>query len=257
MSVSDAELKHYLAGDADDMTSARIEAALANDPDLERRLMALDDMSAEIRETMVSLPDDTRVEQIAAAISSEQTAASNVVAFAPARREWRWAGLAAACLIGVFVGWSGGAYLEPGQTDWRLEVAHYQALYTGDTIEGIANGEKDVNQQLAQAANVIGAALPADALGDLADMDLMRAQILGFQDRPLAQIVFRGAGDAPIALCLIRTGADDSAVEVAEMRGLASASWSDDGIEYLLIGGDDADWIAARAAETRNALRGA
>ena len=140
------------------------------------------------------------------------------------------------------------------KADWRVEVAHYQALYTGDTIDGIALSEAELAGQLARAGAMTGAELSPDALGGIEGMELLRAQVLGCGETPLAQIVFRGTGGAPIALCLIRTEGAAAGVDVAEMLGLASASWAEGGVEYLLIGGADADWIASRADAIRAAL---
>ena len=249
MSVSDMELKDYLEGRLDAAAAERIETMMLADPSLERRLMAMDDLSREVREAMAQLPDDARIEAISAPL-----AAAPPLAAEPPRR---WIGLAAAALIGVAIGWGGGVFTGSGAADWRVEVAHYQALYTGDTLAGIDATDAEIEAQLARAASMIGADLPKPELAAISGMELRRAQILGFADRPLAQIVYRADGGAPIALCLTRTGGADSAIAVSELQGLAAASWAADGVEYLLIGGDDADWIAARASEARAALAGA
>ncbi|MEL7463061.1 MAG: anti-sigma factor [Pseudomonadota bacterium] len=249
MSVSDTELKEFLEGRLDAAAAERIEAMMLADPSLERRLMAMDGLSREVREAMAHLPDDARINAIGAPLT-----ASPQVAARPPRR---WIGLAAAALVGLAIGWGGGVFTQSGAQDWRVEVAHYQALYTGDTLAGIDATEEELVAQLSRAAAMIGADLPKEGLDAIPGMELRRAQILGFADRPLAQIVYRADGGAPIALCLTRTGGEDSAVEVSELQGMAAASWAEGGVEYLLIGGDDIDWIAARASEARAALAGA
>ncbi|MEL6792256.1 MAG: hypothetical protein AAFP78_02295 [Pseudomonadota bacterium] len=252
MSVSDTELNDYLEGRLDAAAAERIEAMMLADPSLERRLMAMDDLSREVREAMARLPDDARIDAISAPLAAPLTSSPQVAARPPRR----WIGVAAAALIGLAVGWSGGVFTQSNAQDWRVEVAHYQALYTGDTLDGIDATDAEIEAQLARAAAMIGADLPKPELAAISGMELRRAQILGFADRPLAQIVYRAEGGAPIALCLTRTGGADAAISIAEMQGLAAASWAVDGVEYLLIGGDDADWIAGRAAEARAALAG-
>ena len=247
MRVSDEDLKAYLAGELGAEDAARIETAMLADPELERRLMALDRLSAHVREAMSALPDDARIERIMAAAAPEAQAAPAAAA------SWRWAGVAAALLVGIGLGWGGSQFGAP-QADWRVEVAHYQALYTGETLNGINVSPGELDAQIARVAAMTGADLPRERLAAVNGMELLRAQALGFSDTPLAQIVYRGEGGAPIALCLIRTGADRSETQVATLQGLASASWAANGVEFLLIGGDDADWIASRAAEIRAAL---
>ncbi|MEM7546354.1 MAG: hypothetical protein AAF367_12520 [Pseudomonadota bacterium] len=246
MAFADAMLKSYVAGDLGEPERERIEAALANDPALEKRLMAFDGMAAHVRAAMRDLPDATRIERLS--IATAPAGAPR----AAARRGW--VGLAAACIIGIVIGW-GGTQIVPGaDVDWRTEVAHYQALYTQDTIAAIPTDAAALSAQLANASAVVGTELQAADLRAFADMRLLRAQVLGFSGEPLVQIVFEGPGGTPVALCLIRTGAGEDAMRIDDMLGLASASWANGGIEYLLIGGQDNAWIEDRAAEMRARL---
>lgn len=247
MTFSEDELRAYLAGAAEPDLAARIEAALETDDDLARKLMALDQMAPKVRDAMADLPGDARAE---AALTFAPTASRP----APARRRFSLA--AAASLLGVAIGWGGGLLWPAGApADWRMEVANYQALYTEATIAPITPDAARIDADLARISTLVDADLPGPDLRALDGMRLIRAQVLGFEGAPLAQIVYRNAGGAPIALCVIRTGAGgEQALSTDRLRGLASASWSSGGVEYLMIGGDDAGWLRERAEDAKAVL---
>lgn len=251
MHISDDELREYLEGRAEAEVALRIETAMQSDVALERRLMALDDVGAGVRRDMRATPDDARIARIAQASGLSPGAAK-----AKERRALPRLALVASLLLGLGLGWSGALFSAPAG-DWRVEVAHYQALYTEHTLAGARFDAPEIAAQLARASEKVGAVLPAEALSELAGMELLRAQVLGFDNHPLAQIVYRGESGAPVALCLLRTGAANADIEVSELRGMAAASWSSGGVEYLLIGGDDQGWITNRAEQIRSTLRSA
>lgn len=249
MHLSDDELRDYLEGRTTPEAARRLETAMLGDASLERRLMALDDVAAGIRSGMAALPEDARIARIS------EGAGLSVAPARPVERGPRLLfRLAASLLLGLGLGWGTTQMFMPAD-DWRMEVAHYQALYTDHTLSGASFDTPALQAQLARASEMVGTALPPEVLSGLVDMDLVRAQVLGFEDQPLAQIVYRGVGGAPIALCLLRTGAAEAGIEVSDLRGMAAASWNDRGVEYLLIGGSDQTWIEDRAVQIRSALR--
>lgn len=90
------------------------------------------------------------------------------------------------------------------------------------------------NELRKQAVRTGGGLAPVEQL------DYKRAQILSFEGRPLIQLAFLSKVGAPVALCILQSyDGQESSPGFSEMRGMSSASWSKDGYEYLLIGGND------------------
>lgn len=215
MSFSDADLRAYLAGDASQATA--IEAALAADPALEDRLMALDTVAPMVAGAFADVGEDRPVLQIAPP--------------ADARRPI-WPLLASACLGGLIV----AASLWPrAQTpDWTMQVAAYQALYSAETISIVAADAADIAQQFDHLSTNLGAAPDLAALQNLPGLRLLRAQVLTHAGAPLGQIVFADSTGRPVALCYIASTEDRSGTST--QRGLAGAHFTSHGFAYYLVG---------------------
>lgn len=241
MTYSDDVLRQFLDGALDQAKTKEIETAMLSDADLERRIMGLDDLAASVKAVMEALPPEARVAELAPPVAGR------------ARPSRPWAMLAAACAVGVFIGVGSTWFSADAAPDWRTEVAHYQALYTSDTISAIDLAPGEAEAQVDRAAAEVGALVPTAQLASLEGLKLRRAQVLGFEGAPLAQIVFAHSSGAPVALCLIRTG-DSEALAMGERLNMASADWAVDGVEYLLIGDIDADEMAAQAARIRDLI---
>lgn len=242
MTYSDDILRQFLDGALDQAKTKEIETAMLSDADLERRIMDMDDLAASVKAVMQTLPSEARVAPLAPPVAATQ---------APPSRPW--AMLAAACAVGVFIGFGASWFDADAAPDWRTEVAHYQALYTADTIDAIALAPGEAEAQVVRAAAEVGATVPTAQLAALEGLSLRRAQVLGFEGAPLAQIVFAHSSGAPVALCLIRTGNSD-AMKLGERLNMASADWAVDGVEYLLIGDIDPADMAAQATRIRDLI---
>lgn len=239
---SDDILRQFLDGALDQAKAKEIETAMLSDADLEARIMGLDDLAASVKAVMQAMPSEARVANLAPAIAATETR--------PARP---WAMLVAACAVGVFIGIGSSWFNADAAPDWRTEVAHYQALYTTDTIDAIDLAPGEAEMQVDRAAAQVGAKVPTTELAALDGLSLRRAQVLGFEGAPLAQIVFAHSSGAPVALCMIRTG-DSEAMRLGERLNMASADWAVDGVEYLLIGDIDPADMAAQAARIRDLI---
>ncbi len=242
MTYSDDTLRQFLDGVLDQAKTKEIETAMLSDADLERRIMGLDDLAASVKAVMESLPSEARMAELAPAVSAP-----------PTRQSRPWAMLAAACAVGVFIGIGSSWFNADAAPDWRVEVAHYQALYTPETINAINLAPGEAEAQVGRAAAQIGANVPLAELAAHDGLELRRAQVLGFEGAPLAQIVFAHSSGAPVALCLIRTGGKEQ-LAMGERLNMASADWAVDGIEYLLIGDISAADMAAHATRIRDLI---
>jgi hypothetical protein len=66
----------------------------------------------------------------------------------------------------------------------------------------------------------------------------VRAKLLRFGDRPLAQILYLGAEGAPLAIYAMR-GSGDGEPAFRQEGAIGFVSWTDDGIAYSLAGEED------------------
>jgi len=231
MSFTDRELKAYLAGDASQPLEQSIETALSSDPELERRLMALDNVAAFVRDTLKIIPSAARLETLLQ--TPKPTRAKS--------GQFRGISIAASILAGIVLGWSGKDYAVDKQSTWRMEVASYQALYTPQTIAHLDRDPVNLSNQFKRASTALKLDLPQEKLAEIEALTLFRAQVLGFQGHPLIQIVYQSETGAPIALCIIAkdTAPEQTQITYARMQGLASATWANDKYEFFLIGGQD------------------
>jgi anti-sigma factor RsiW len=245
---SDEELTAYLDGEQDFAPVEAIGAALRADPRLQQRADALRLRPGEIKQAFDQLLIKAPVPQLAYAPSLD--------AASPA---WTHAGfrqaIAAALLLAM--GAAGGHYLTRAPLDgWREYVAAYQTLYVGETIANISRSEDEAAAELGRATAAVGKPVALAALTADTALTYKRAQILGYKKQPLVQLSFLSKAGEPIALCIMRAkaGAATEPPAYAERQGLASASWSQGGYDYLLIGGTDRSMLEQAAKRLSEAI---
>lgn len=232
---SDEELTAYLDGEAPAELAAAIEAARPGD--------------AALRDRIADLSRFT--DGLAPAFDRLLAAAPPMPPLPERRVRWRVpAALAASLVLGVGLGLAARG-LVARQDGWMDYVASYQALYVPATLSGIAETPELRRTRLGELGAILGRDLTD--LPDDTGLSFRRAQLLGFEDRPLVQIAFLSPGGEPVALCIIRLpeGGDDD-IRTARREGMAAASWTRDGYGYLLIGGQD-DGLIERAARVFDA----
>ncbi|MEO1474384.1 MAG: hypothetical protein AAFS03_10710 [Pseudomonadota bacterium] len=264
MSFDDETLRAYLAGTADEATVQAIEDAVAIDRDLEARLMAMDDLASVVAGAFETVPPAQRLETLEVAAPPKSFVLDPLPAANTtdpvADEPWKAPGGFQLALVAAVAGVLGFGVAQLAPSDpvetaviaerWHQDVASYQALYVPETVAALSADPAELNNQFARAETAIGRDLLQAVLSDQADLDLRRAQILGFDGAPLIQIVFEGPGGTPIAFCIMQQGvAADAAVQTAELSGLASAHWVSGGYGYIVIGGTDAEFVAQKAID--------
>lgn len=118
---------------------------------------------------------------------------------------------------------------------WIAAVADYIVLYGPQTFAGAGQDPVSLRRDLTRTAAAVGVPLVTDDLIP-ADLSLKQAQVLRFNDKPLAQIMFADGNGIPIALCIIATENADRPMRTAEANGLGAANWIANGHHYLVIG---------------------
>lgn len=225
MKFSDETLLAYLEGNLDESEARAIEDVLADDPELESRLMALDPFAAAVQKAFEGLPAETPEIELPAPAVAQTTAG-------PLRL------LAVAASVSVIAVSATFWATRPAELGWAEQAAIYQSLYVPETIASLDNSPEALDAQFARAEAELGRSLNRNVLETLPGLDLKRAQVLSFNGKPLIQIVFADAQGRPFAFCVIRQGGNAPAkdVNLAVLSGLATATWAGDGYGYMLLG---------------------
>ncbi len=227
MKFSDETLLAYLDGILDEAEARAIEDAVADDPALEGRLMALDPFAAIVQQAFEGVPAEVpQIDLLAPAPMQASAGPFRLLAVA--------ASVAVIAVSATF--WA----TRPADLGWAEQAAIYQSLYVPDTIAALDNSPQTLDAQFAQAEAQLGRSLNREVLENLPGLDLKRAQVLSFKGKPLVQIVFADAQGQPFAFCVIRQGEGAPAkdVNLAVLSGLATATWARDGYGYMLLGSD-------------------
>jgi len=242
----DEDLTAYLDGEADTSLAQRIEAALAVDRDLAVRLESLSIDVAAIKGTFDSL-------------LTEAPAPPTTIVNAPGRQSdgagFQFRAVAGIALVCLSVGGYFGSTFQKNNETWQEYAAAYHSLYVTNTLSNVQKPVAVSRRDLGRVAELLGKEIDFDIVSGLDQLDYKRAQMLGFDGKPLVQIAFMTKQGAPVALC-IYPAPDGVAQPMASERmlGMSSAAWIHDGFEYLLVGGTDDALIESAAGTIRELL---
>ncbi len=237
---SDELLTAFLDGEKEHIPYKEIEVAIATDERLQERLRVLEINKSDISKSMDLLLSNAPT---APEFKLEMPANDNSY--------WFRNGLIAACAASfmLFSGIIGYSISDRQIDSWREYVAAYHYLYITTTLSSVDNPVGTAKAELVRVGDAIGKEIELDNLKKFAGLEYKRAQILGFEGKPLAQLTFLSKMGTPVALCIIRSGSNsEDAISDATLEGMASASWAKNGYEFLIIGGKD-ETLIDEAAE--------
>jgi hypothetical protein len=242
---TDAVLTAFIDGQLSPQEEASLLQQMEEDPDILERVEFLSRASLNFSAAFQPLLDDAPLSKLQAqldAIPSKNT---------PPKR---WAGangnagrrgfiglLAASVVAGVFADRIWLATTSGDDTDrddsaaWRAVVAQYMALYTPETL-GLS--QPDHAQQQAQLSSLnaqLGLSLTPEDIA-LPHLEFRRAQILAYDSKPLAQILYADPQGRPMALCILRDKSGTRAVTAEKRQSMTIAWWANRDYQALLIG---------------------
>lgn len=226
---TDEQLTAYLDDQLDLATSRDIEAALARDGHLSRRLSEL-----HVDRDAISSAFDALMTQAPAPPEAADTAPTS----------WNFAkslALMAAVVLALALGWWGGQR-RGALDDWTDYAAAYHRLYVDETLGQIAFDERVLQNQLVAS----GVSWSVASLSGFDELTLKRSQPLGFEGNLIAHIAFQDDRGNPVALCITKAD-EETTLQFSERLGMQTAYWTKNGQAYFLIGGDDAS-LVQRAA---------
>ncbi|SCZ69480.1 Transmembrane transcriptional regulator (anti-sigma factor RsiW) [Epibacterium ulvae] len=233
---SDEDLTAYLDGEAGQDLANRIEAELETSQELRARLEALTLPIGDIRALWDSkLADAPPMPPLPQAAPRQ----APVLPFG--------LGLAAGIVVMIAFQWN-TTPPPPKWSEWQQSAAAYQALYMTETLAGFSPDTQEAQRQLdyIEERFELELASVTDAIG----AEYRRSQVLGFEQRPLAQISLLTEDGVPLALCIIRRPVEpDKALRVGAIEGLAAAEWSRGEYSFLLVGGEDKEVVEELAQQ--------
>lgn len=254
--ITDEVLTAYLDGALEASVSAQIDAALAHDDALAARLATLDVPMDQLRDLMApavwnapALPADVLHSPAAFVVPEPANAPSKPLM----RRLWVPAAVAASFAAGLFVApMFAPAPPSAGSPKWVEAVASYQALYVTATLDHATQAPDATAGVLTQASADFDVTL--DPAIDIDGLDFKRAQMLGWNGKPLLQIAYLDGDGTPMALCLTRVGAEDRGPKTSVSHDLAGVSWVKNGVGYYLIGGQDIERVETLSQQVITSL---
>ena len=232
MTYSDETLKEYLDGSLTESAMGELEQAMSTDEKLQRRLMALDSVAVPVADAFKELPGEERLADLRAALPETK----------PQSPSWiTGAAMAASVAVGILVGSQFLPSDRAEATDWRMEVARYQALYVPETVAYLGGDPDQLATEIGRASKAVGLDLDVAALAEVDDLTLRRAQVLGFEGQPLIQLVYTDPKGKPFALCIMSDAEGDEGSAI--LAGLATHTWESQTHGFILVGQDQQDKV--------------
>lgn len=240
----DADLVAYLDGELSPDERARVEAAVATDPRVAGRVLALSQTTIGLRrafDPLLSAAPTARMREVLGIPRVESPPAASDVVRKSDRPGRRWL-LAASVSLFVLGGLADHLVLSAHaptvameRGHWRDIVASYVRLYTSETFANIPDDPALQARELATVGSAIGLRLdPATA--QLADLPMKQAQLLQYDQKSLAEINYLDPRYGPMSLCIIAS-AEPAAAPKSEMRrGLNVSYWNDGQHGFMVIG---------------------
>jgi anti-sigma factor RsiW len=246
--IPDEQLVAYLDGELMPEEHTSLAGHIAQDPDLQQRLLLLSGGNRPFRQAFEPLLEQAPRARLEAMLSSLRTAPSP-----QARRELTWKAVGAiAAAIVLFAAGLAADRLFPTLTspfrdlpfaadqvqdddDWRQAVAEYLTLYSSDTLASIPDDPNLRQRELEILGNKLALDLSPQQVA-LPGLLLKRAQLFEYEGKSLGQVAYLDPASGPVALCLITSGGGNSPQQVEQRQGFNVVYWTQGAHDFMLIG---------------------
>jgi anti-sigma factor RsiW len=254
----DALLVAYLDGELDRPRRRELERRLRDDAALKARLAALAEASRPLRSAFDALLD-------VAPRGRLETAFAAASAKAKRRPQFRYQLLVAAAslllvlcggAIGYFVAKSPAGFFEEAdemQEAWVGAVAGQLSLYNAASLSAIQVPSAELDAQLGKVGGMLGLDLSKERV-TFAGLTLKRAELLHFEGRAIAELLYASEDHGPVALCIMAAPGGEGEGEVESRDGLNLMYWAESGRRFLLIGDAPAERIESLAETVASAF---
>jgi anti-sigma factor RsiW len=252
---TDAFLVAYLDGELEADRQHELRRRLRTDAALRARLTALAGANGPLRNAFDALLEAAPRQRLDAAFAA-------ALAKVPARRERRYRQMllaAAAALLLLICGGALGYFIAKGPAElfeeaddfeeaWIAAVAGQLSLYNATSVAEIRANNAELQGQLSKLGDVLKLDL-SESNVRLEGLTLKRAELLHFQGRKVAELLYSSEEHGPVAFCIAAGPGGEGEGEVESRYGLHLMYWSASSRRFLLIGDAPEKIIEALAGE--------
>lgn len=242
--LSDEHLTAFIDGALPPEEAAAVERRINTDPAVAERVELLMRASLPFAEAYRPLLDEAPVARLEAMLDEVSAARPARSGLAISRRGL-FAALAASVAFGMVFdrfalqslrGIGAGEGEEQAEAgEWRGLVAQYMALYDADTLLGVAPPPERQEAELGAVNERLALTLTPQSVA-LEGADFKRAQVLSYDGRPLAQILYLDPESGPLAFCIVRKAGPVIAPDTEQRLGMTVVHWSNGSHALMLIG---------------------
>ncbi len=257
MKIDEMTLRAYVDDELAASQREQVETQLAQQPALRAQVQALQASRLPYRsafesDALPAMPASLRAEVAsltALASSASESAGSSLFSrFDQLLNRRRWLSLGAATGAGIGLGFaasfaagpfvsllqSGAGFGSQDSAAWVSAIANYQALYVRATVDQNVDEAARVQRLLTDFAATAQIAVNVPDLTE-AGLSFRRIQRLGYENRPLLQMIFLPAQGNPTALCALPSQLADSSLQQSELHGMQVLNWQRRGMAYVLV----------------------
>jgi len=242
----DAILVAYLDGELEPEAHEKLERLLKSDPNVRERLAMLSRGAGPFKRTFDAVLDSAPRERLQAQLtaSANKFAHPNWLA-----RSRRWGTTIAAALlfaigagtVGYLLGQSSPDLFNIGNSEeaWLDAVANQVSLYSRESVASIPVDETTQKTQLGRLSEILKLDL-SQARVALPSLTLKRVELLQFENRPLAELLYQGE-QGVVTLCIMPEPGGESEREAERRANLNTVYWARGDYRFLLVGLAPAD----------------
>ena len=257
MKIDEITLRAYVDDELAANQREQVEMQLAQQPQLRAQVQALQASRLPYRSAFESdalppMPASLRAEVASlTALASSASASAGPSLFTRLDQlldRRRWLGLGAATGAGLGLGFaasfaagpfvsllqSGAGFGTQDSAAWVNAIANYQALYVRATVDQNVDDAARVQRLLSDFANTAQITVNVPNLTE-AGLSFRRIQRLGYENKPLLQMIFLPAQGNPTALCALPAQLADSGIRQSEQHGMQVLNWQRRGMSYVLV----------------------
>ena len=241
MKIDSEKLSAFLDGELTDAETQAVEAALADDPSLQKELevlIAADQLAMSAFEAELPLAQSPTV---VAAIRAHQPTLPANSPFIPTG----WLQFAAASIVALCVGIGSGYLLRsPAPTEitasrgWLDDIADYHGVYAQQTRHLVEVGAEESDHIETWLTNSVGVEVRIPDL-QASGLTFEGGRLVVASGRPVAQLLYTDEAGQVVALCLIRYATPNADFTEQTVGGFDMVTWGANGAYYVVVGDED------------------
>lgn len=254
--TDDLTLLAYVDGELDAATASAVEEELRDDPGAARKVRRLRESAALIRGAVNEPVHGPVPRDLVDVLTGPDRA---WVPWSARRRGLIAAGIAAVLAAGL-----GGAYVSgllahrgdpplAANDEMVDEIVSYHAFYAEHPPDA-ATAQADRGAMETWLSRHLGQPVRIPDLGGQG-LEFRTARLFVYEDRPIAQIVYRSASGAPVALCIVAARGNASRpFEAMRRGGFNLVVWERSGSLYIVIGNESESRLRGLGSEISRKL---